>query len=78
LATLSFSEPIVWDVVQDAIFLGFGLLALAGLLGYGPLRVKPDLLASEVDQLVHLAELWRTGGISREELEAAKKHIIGL
>jgi len=73
MVTLSFSQPIVGDLIESVILLVGALLALLGLLGYGPLCVKPDPVVSEVDQLVHLAELWRTGDISQEELEAAKK-----
>jgi hypothetical protein len=73
ITTLSISQPIVGDLVQAVVFMVGTLLALVGLLGYGPLRVKPDPVASDVDQQVHLAELWNTGEISQEELEAAKK-----
>jgi hypothetical protein len=73
ITTLSISQPIVGDLVQAVVFMVGTLLALVGLLGYGPLRVKPDPVASDVDQQVHLAVLWNTGEISQEELEAAKK-----
>jgi hypothetical protein len=78
VTTLSISQPIVGDLIQSVVFMVGALLALVGLLGYGPLRVKPDPVASDVDQLVYLAEIWGTGEISHEELEAAKKRIISL
>jgi hypothetical protein len=71
-------QPIVGDLIESLVFLVFGFLALVGLLGHGPLRIKPTPVLSEVDQLVHLGELWRSGEISRDGLEAEKRRIVGL
>ena len=60
----SFPQPIVAAVIEPVIFLAGALLALAGLLGYGPIRAMPDPDASDVDQLVHFAQLARSGEIS--------------
>ena len=80
----------VWDVAQVAVgFIG-GLFGVAGLLGFGPLRTKPEPVDSEssgedpfasdgqrsVDQLVYLAEPRRAGEISQEMFELAKQRII--
>ena len=75
---LSSPQPIVGDLIESLVFLVFGVLALVGLLGHGPLRVKSNPDISEVDQLVRLGELWRSGEISRDELEAEKRRIVGL
>ena len=77
-SSLSFPEPILAGDIQFVIFLVGALFAVAGLAGYGPLRIRPSVVASEVDQLAHLGELWSTGAISQEEFEATKKRIIGL
>jgi hypothetical protein len=74
---LSSPQPIVGDLIESLVFLVFGVLAVVGLLGHGPLRVKPNAVLSEVDQLVHLGELWRSGEISRDELEVQKRRVIG-
>ncbi len=81
----------VWDAAQVAVgFIG-GVLGIAGLLGFGPLRVKPELVESEtlgddspaldgkrsVDQLVFLTERLKAGEISQEGFEVAKRRILG-
>jgi hypothetical protein len=86
------STPLgAWELGQAAIGFVGGLVAVAGLFGFGPLRIKPEQVASEAtggheldsdddrstDQLVHLAELRRTGEISPLGFELTKKQIIG-
>jgi hypothetical protein len=80
-----------WAVAQDAVCFIGGLFGVAGLLGFGPLRTKPEPVESEslsadpfatndqrsVDQLVYLAERRRAGEISQEGFEFAKKQILG-
>ena len=80
----------VWDLAQDAVCFIGGLFGVAGLLGFGPLRTKPEPIESEssgtdpfasdgqrsVDQLVYLAERRRAGEISQEGFEMAKRQIL--
>jgi hypothetical protein len=81
----------VWDTAQGAVGFVGGLFGVAGLLDFGPLRIKPERVASEAtaenlsdldddrstDQLVRLAELRRSGEMSPLGFELAKKQIIG-
>ena len=76
ISSISISQPIAANVIEAAVFLIGSALALVGLGGYGPLRVRPDPAASDVDQLVGLAQRWRSGELSQEELEVAKRQII--
>jgi hypothetical protein len=85
----SFRDPndlIVGTVIVDAVLLAGGLLAVLGLLGIGPLRLKPTAAATTenlpsppgaIDQLFHLARMRQSGLLSEDEFEAQKRRIIG-
>jgi hypothetical protein len=84
---ISFSttgQPIVCDLIEDMLILGGVCVALAGLLGVGPLREKPTSVSpaeqperpprqhghsGSIEQLSELAQLWWTGRITDKEFE---------
>jgi hypothetical protein len=76
VALASSPQPIVGLLLESGAFFLCGFLALFGLLGHGPLRVKAELVVSDVDELVRLAGLCQAGVITRQEFEAAKRRII--
>jgi hypothetical protein len=82
---------LTYGEVGVAVLLGTcGLLALAALLGIGPLHrdagpdvpsgsqpPRPSSHDSEIDRLIHLGQLRESGEIDQDEFEAAKRRIIG-
>jgi hypothetical protein len=89
LPSYTFTFPdgfLLWDVVVDVVLAAVGLVAAAGLLGFGPLRLEPDVVPapengldgpSDVDLLVELARRQLAGELSDDEFEVEKRRIIG-
>jgi hypothetical protein len=85
----SVSSSRIGDLVGSLVGLGC-LLAVARIIGLGPLRknrhpVSPEVVPvssperdSPVDQLIRLGELRKSGGLSQDEFEAEKKRILDL